>query len=80
MHAVSCLLYLQELLAHVSIGLQALLMGKNDLFLAFYRPVKAIWAVQRLQKPIFCLFSPVFWPLGQWIRSQAAPVLIALVD
>lgn len=34
-------------------------MGRNDLFLAFYRPVKAICAVQRLQKPLFCLFLPI---------------------
>jgi hypothetical protein len=34
-------------------------MGKNDLFLAFYRHVNAICAVQRLQKPLFCLFLPV---------------------
>jgi hypothetical protein len=57
--ACGFLLCLQELLAPVFIGLQALLMGKNDLFLAFYRPVKAICAVQRLQKPPFCLFLPI---------------------
>ncbi len=51
----SRLLCLQELLAYLPIGLQALLMGKNDLFLAFYSAVKAICAVQRLQKAIFCL-------------------------
>lgn len=34
-------------------------MGKNDLFLVFYRPVKTICAVQRLQKPLFCLFLPI---------------------
>ena len=28
-------------------------MGKNDLFLAFYRLVKAIYAAQGLQKPVF---------------------------
>ena len=50
------MLCLQDLLAHVLIGLQALLMGKNDLFLDFYRPVNAICDAQRLQKPIFCLF------------------------
>ena len=77
MYAVSCLLCLQELLAPVFIGFQALLMGKNDLFLAFYWPVKAICAVQRLQRPFFACFYLSFWPLGQWIRAQAAPVLIA---
>ena len=37
-------------------------MGKYDLFLAFYRPVKAICAVQRLQKPPFCLLLPIILP------------------
>ena len=41
----SSLLCLQELFARVFIGSQALLMGKNDLFLHFYRPVTAICAV-----------------------------------
>ena len=59
LYAVIGLLCLQELLAHVSFGLQALLIGENDLFLAFYRPVKAICGAQRLQKPLFCLFLPV---------------------
>ena len=39
-------------------------MGKNDLFLAFYRPVKATCAVQRLQKPIFSLFLPIILASG----------------
>ena len=34
-------------------------MGKNDLLLAFYWPVKAICAVQRLQKAAFCPFLPI---------------------
>ena len=59
MYAVNCLLCLQELLVQVSFGLQALSMAKNDLFVAFYRPVSAIRAVQRLQKPVCCLFLPI---------------------
>ena len=55
-HLQSILLCLQELFTYVFIGLQALLMGKNDLFLAFHRPVKAICAAQRLQKAVFCPF------------------------
>ncbi len=57
--ACGYLLCLQELLETVFIGFQALFMGENDLFLVFYRPVKAICAVQRLQKPVFCLFLPI---------------------
>ena len=38
LYTVSRLLCLQELLAPAFIGLQTLLMGKNDLFLAFTGP------------------------------------------
>lgn len=34
-------------------------MGENDLFLVFYRPIKAIYAVQWLQKAVFRLFLSV---------------------
>jgi hypothetical protein len=59
--AVSCLLCLQDLLAPVFIGLQVLLLAKNVLFLAFYRPVKAICAIKRLKKAVFCLLLPIIF-------------------
>jgi hypothetical protein len=63
------MLFLQELLAPVFIGLQALFIGKNDLFLAFYRLVKAICGAQRLHKPLFACFFLSFWSMSQWIRA-----------
>ena len=59
LNTVSYLLCLQELLTPVFIGLQVLLMGENDLFSAFYKRVKAICAVQRLQKAAFGLILPI---------------------
>ena len=57
--AVGNLLYLKELLKLLFIGLQALLMGKNDLFLVFLQARKGNLRQLATAKAVFCLFLPI---------------------
>ena len=65
-------LFIQELLAHVSIGLKELLIPENDVFQGVERSFGRNLDFFRLEKLFLTCFQVPFRPLGQWIRVQIA--------
>lgn len=76
---ISKLLFFQELLAHVSISLEPLLMPENDAFQGVERSFGCSAGFLGLEKLFLTLFQISFWPLGQWICARGAIIYIALV-